>query len=267
MTHRNSPRSTLAARLLMVIALALPNCSHAGGSSPNSVWPPASINQVPFVNGALVVPNRFPAGPNNRGVITDQTLPGMTHIECYMEWPRMEPEKDKWDTAEFDEMLALSKQYGLKMEALPSLCFAPKWLEVSSSFTPVQDCITGNTTNYFSPWAPSSYQAFDHFYSFLASRYRGQIDILKFPIEVGLLVPKSTGGLADHKGLWCGDRFARADFHAFFQIPRYRLSRPGKTPARAEEVGGLSDLVSGQRDPRHGALAKGDPEILPERTH
>jgi hypothetical protein len=64
---------------------------------------------------------RYRADQNNRGVMTDQTLPGMTHIEIYMNWAGLEPERDRWDMREFDDMLRLSQQHGLKILAFPNV--------------------------------------------------------------------------------------------------------------------------------------------------
>jgi len=164
---------------------------------------PKSVEDIPFINGALNVP-AGPRGPNNRGVIVDQTLPGMTHIEIYMNWAAMEPGRDQWNMQEFDELLRLSEQHGLKILAFPNLNHTPDWLKQTAGFQPVVNLRTGETHDFPSPWAPATYEGFDHFYTYLAAHYQSRIDIIKYFIEVGLM----SGG-AD---FWCGDRFARADF-------------------------------------------------------
>ncbi|MDR3709257.1 MAG: beta-galactosidase [Capsulimonadaceae bacterium] len=195
----------------IVIALTFSLPASAVWADALKTFNPKAIADVPFVNGGLLVPSS-PHGPNNRGVITDTTLPGMTHVECYLDWPRMEPEKDNWNDADFDAMLALSMTHGLKMLVLPCLCNPPEWMKSTSLFTPVLDSKTGEAANYFSPWAPGTYDAYDHFYDALASKYGAQIDIVKFPIEIGLIVSLAPGQLTGHKGFWCGDAYARADF-------------------------------------------------------
>ena len=198
---------------IISLAVSLVLCAGAAcaADGKTTAYDPKRIADVLFVNGGLLVP-KSSRSPNNRGVITDQTLPGMTHIECYLDWPLMEPQKDVWNTDDFDQMIALSGKYGLKMLVLPCLCNPPDWMKGTDYFTPVQDSNTGESANYFSPWAPSTSRAYDHFYAGLASRYRDKIDIIKFPIEIGLIVSLAPGELTAHKGFWCGDPYARADF-------------------------------------------------------
>ncbi len=165
---------------------------------------PKSVEDIPFINGALNIPT-VPRGPNNRGVITDQTLPGMTHIEIYMNWARLEPERDQWNMQEFDDMLRLSQQHGLKIVAFPNINNTPDWLKKTAGFQPVINMRTGEAHDFPSPWAPGTYDGFDHFYAYLAAHYETEIDIIKFFIEVGLMA-----GIGSD--FWCGDRFARLDF-------------------------------------------------------
>src|SRR5580704_10734053 len=124
---------------------------------------PKSVENIPFINGALNVPT-VPRGPNNRGVISDQTLPGMTHIEIYMNWAMIEPERDQWNMQEFDEMLRLSEQHGLKILAFPNVNQTPGWLKQTAGFQPVVNMRTGETHEFPSPWAPATYDGFDHFF-------------------------------------------------------------------------------------------------------
>lgn len=149
----------------------------------------------------------------------------MTHVECYLDWPRMEPDKDVWNTSDFDQLLVLSSKYNLKMLVLPCLCNPPAWVKSSSMFTPVLDSVTSEPANYFSPWAPGTYEAYDHFFSSLSARYKDKIDIVKFPIEIGLLVSLEIGRISYHKGLWCGDQYARADFREQMLAKYHSIAR------------------------------------------
>jgi Beta-galactosidase len=201
----------LAARLGAASLIWAGKLTRAAGAELPAALPaplpdhlPKSVEDIPFINGALNIPT-FPGGPNNRGVITDQTLSGMTHIEIYMNWARLEPKRDQWNMEEFDDMLRLSQQHGLKILAFPNVNQTPDWLKQTGGFQPVVNMRTSETYHFPSPWAPSTYDGFDHFYSYLAAHYEGQIDILKYFIEVGLL----SGVGSD---FWCGDRYAKADF-------------------------------------------------------
>ncbi len=89
--------------------------------------------------------------------------------------------------------------------AFPNLNKTPGWLKQTAGFQPVVNMRTGETHDFPSPWAPGTYGGFDHFYSYLAAHCEGQIDIIKYFTEVGLM----SGVGSD---FWCGDRFANADF-------------------------------------------------------
>jgi beta-galactosidase GanA len=78
----------------------------------------------------------------------------MTHIEIYMNWARLEPERDQWNMQEFDDMLRLSQQHGLKILAFPNVNNTPDWLKQTAGFQPVVNMRTGDTYHFPSPWAP-----------------------------------------------------------------------------------------------------------------
>lgn len=183
-----------------------------GAGSPQSTWrPPTSVDQIPFINGAVEIPSH-PGSPNNRGVLNDTTLPGMTHIEFGIDWMLMEPEKDVWNVSELDEMFALAKKHNLKVAVLPSVTTPPEWVRHTAGYVPEMNASTGVPVQVFSPWAPGTYEAYDHIYSYLATHYGDRIDFVKFPMEVGMLVGDNPSGLLDDRVFWCGDRYARADY-------------------------------------------------------
>ena len=167
-----------------------------------------TTDEVRFVNGSLII--RSNPDAVNRSILDNQTLPGMTHIECYMNWATLEPQPGRWAMDGFNEALALAKQHGLKMEILP--CFVPPdWFKQSPAYTPLINAKTGQILPppeewmpNMSPWAPGTYRAHERFYAYLASHYKDQIDIIKYYTEVGLWV--------NRMGYWCGDPYARADF-------------------------------------------------------
>ncbi|MCL5271085.1 MAG: family 14 glycosylhydrolase [bacterium] len=188
-----------------------------------------SADEIPFIIGALDIPEMWHHG--NRGVMENQLVPGLTHIEAWVYWRPLEPSKDQWDFREFDAMLALSREKGLKFLVLPWLMYAPEWFKKSPDYTPLTEMRTGKSVDVLSPWAPGTLAAYDHFFAELARRYNDSIDILKFSYpgsdfgEVGMLLGSKgflPGGMryeflpqdpeAWKAGYWCGDRFARADF-------------------------------------------------------
>ena len=164
---------------------------------------PTAVDDIPFVNGALSLPT-VPNGTNNRGVINDQSLEGMTHIEIYLNWARLETRRDQWNMQEFDDMLLLAQQHGLKALVFPTIGHTPDWLKQTPDYQPVINMLTGEARDFPSPWAPGTTTGFAHFYAYLAAHYKERIDILKYFIEVGLL--SGTGAF------WCGDAFAKDDF-------------------------------------------------------
>jgi hypothetical protein len=197
------------------------------GIAPETAAP--GVDAVPFINGGLTIPSR--TNTNNRGTIVQQTVPGVTHMEAYLFWRSLEPERDQWDLREFDEMLALCRSRNLKMLILPWIMYAPAWFKQTADYQPVVDLKTGNSTDMLSPWAPGTDAALDHFYGAMARRYGNQIDIIKLGYpgsdfgEVGLWIGGKSflpGGnfyesvpqdpATWKRGYWCADRFARADF-------------------------------------------------------
>jgi len=224
-----------AVRWSLICALAL----LAGGWTPGFAEEPGKswvttavatkIDEVPFINGGLNIPSF--KNTNNRGTILQQTVPGVTHMEAYLFWRYLEPEKDRWNFQEWNEMLALCQSRNLKMLVLPWLMYAPDWFKKTADFQPVVEMKSGNATDMLSPWAPGTLAAFDHFYGELAKRYRDQIGIIKLGYpgsdfgEVGLTLGSPAflpgGGFYERlaqdpatwkRGYWCGDSYARADF-------------------------------------------------------
>jgi len=227
----------LCATVAGIAALGASTCAAADTAAPPLAVTSGnakSVDQIPFVNGSTSVPFR-PNSVNSRGVITDTTLPGMTHVEGDMWWRLVEPQKDQWNLGDFDTIIALAHKKGLKISLLPILMWAPDWFKQSADYTPMVNMQTGQSVDFLSPWAPGTAVAFDHFYGALAARYKnGEIDILKYAHpasdfgEIGLTIGARNnlpGGseyavapedpAAWKQGYWCGDKYARADFRQY----------------------------------------------------
>jgi len=198
------------------VAMAAAFCAIQGAASsasaPQSAWrPPTSVDKIPFVNGTVVVP-KSSRSPNNRGVLTDTTLPGMTHIETVLDWPLMEPAREVWNDIEFDEIISLATERGLKILMFPAITTPPKWMEQPPIYVPFVNELTGEEFDAMSLWAPGTYEAYDHFYSYMGSHYQKQVDIVKMPMEIGVVQGDEAGHFMNDRIFWCGDKFARADF-------------------------------------------------------
>jgi len=180
-------------------------CAQAG-ESPGA-QPAKSAGCISFINGTVIAPKE---GTNNRGVIVQQTVPGITHIECYLKWPGLEPKKDAWNFDEFDEILRLCEERKLKVLVLPWIVTAPEWFRNTPGYAPLMDMQTGTEADFLSPWAPATLEAYEHFFRALSCRYRDRIGIIKLGCagstfgEVGLQIPNHFYS--------CGDRYARMDF-------------------------------------------------------
>jgi len=75
--------------------------------------------------------------------------------ETYLIWARLEPQKDQWNMQEFDDMLRLSQQHGLKILAFPNINHSPDWLKQTPDYQPVVDMLTGATYDFPSPGRPA----------------------------------------------------------------------------------------------------------------
>ncbi|EDY21559.1 hypothetical protein CfE428DRAFT_0804 [Chthoniobacter flavus Ellin428] len=224
---------TRIARFRWLTTLALLTAATGWAAEPEkswvTTWIARMIDEVPFINGGLNIPSF--TNTNNRGTITQQTVPGITHMEAYLYWRYLEPEKNQWNGRELEEMLALCQSRDLKMLVLPWVMYAPEWFKKTADFQPLVEMKTGHSVDMLSPWAPGTLVAFDHFYAELAKRYKSQIGIIKLGYpgsdfgEVGLTVGSKAflpgGNFAERipqdpenwkRGYWCGDPAARADF-------------------------------------------------------
>jgi len=167
-----------------------------------------NIGEVSFINGTLMFPAR--GDVNNRGIILQQTVPGVTHIESYLVWTELEPQKDIWNLKDLDEGLQLCEDHHLKLLVLPWIMTAPEWFKKTPGYAPLTDMQTGAEADYLSPWAPATLVAYDHLYHALAVHCKDRIGIIKLGCagstfgEVGL-------SISDH-AYPCGDAYARADF-------------------------------------------------------
>lgn len=211
---------------------------------------PNTADKMHFASGVLMLPE-FP-DCNNRGVITDQMVPGHDHVEGYLFWRLLEPHQDQWNWDKVDEILSLMKPSGQKMLACAWLNYAPKWFVKSERYVPLQEMHTGKTVDLLSIWAPGTWWAYEHFYKQLPAKYGGQLDIIKISLpssdfgEVGMPM-----GVADfttgkgwgtffpqakdawHMGMWCGDPYALQHF-------RKEMSRRYRSMSALNKIWGTS---------------------------
>ncbi|MCL5269910.1 MAG: beta-galactosidase [bacterium] len=189
-----------------------------------------TIARVPFISGSTWAP-QINKSKDYQYVFRDQVVPGQTHLEVYMSWRLLEPEKDRWNFADFDQLTALSQARSIKIEVFPWTQYAPKWFVDSADYVPLRELGTGKTVDMLSPWAPGSLAAIDHFYAGLKAHAGDRIDIISIGSpcsdygEIGLVIgaPNFLPGqhLYDffpqdpknwHVGYWCGDPYALPNF-------------------------------------------------------
>ncbi len=190
---------------------------------------PNNPNKMHFASGVLMLPE-FP-GCNNKGVITDQMVPGHDYLEAYLFWRELEPQQDRWDWSSVDKMLALMKPHRQKMLPFSWVMYAPEWFVKSDRYVPIEEAHTGKKVDLLSPWAPGTWWAYDHYYSQLAKKYGNQIDTILvampssdygeagFPMgAAGFTTGTGFGELfaqhsdSWHHGMWCADPCAIKSF-------------------------------------------------------
>ena len=200
-------------------------------------------NRMIFSSGVLMLPE-FP-GCNNRGVITDQMVPGHDHVEAYLFWRMLEPQRNQWDWRKVDEIIQLMGTKGQKMLGAPWLNYAPKWFQNSDMYVPLKEMNTDNQVDLLSIWAPGTWWAYEHFYAQLAKRYPS-LDIIKcslpssdfgevgFPMGVADFTSGRGWGIFTqnkdswHMGMWCGDEYAFKSFRDAMRRKYRSLDRLNK---------------------------------------
>lgn len=191
---------------------------------------PRRVEEVPFINGSLWCPP-IPE-INNEGIVQQQGVPGLTHIEMYVPWRFIESEQGRGNWEEVLRTAHLAQSKGLKVTVFPWIQFVPEWFKKSRSYQPLVEVGTGKEVEMLSPWSGGSEAALNLFYSGLSRAAGQEIDIVSvgFPCsdygEIGLVLgapsfldPKKHAGRlfpqqkdAWHPGFWCGDRYAVARF-------------------------------------------------------
>lgn len=191
-------------------------------------------DEVPFISGALWVPELFSNNNNKFFAKRQATVDGLTHLEVYLLWRYMEKKPGEWDLESMEKAAGYAREHGFKIEVYPWVQFAPDWFKETSDYVQLCNAETGGTVDLLSPWAPGTRKAMEHFYSMLAEKCREHIDIISVGsptsdfAEIGLVIgaPAFVGptrGPSMHTyfpqdpehwkaGLWCGDPYARSDF-------------------------------------------------------
>lgn len=152
---------------------------------------------------------------------------GVTAFEPYVKWMLLEPEADAWDPAFYDAELAAIKGHGLQwvpfLIAGPAYA-TPPWFKESAESVFAVDLKTGHVTRDQSIWNPHLKPRIRAW----LTRFFGHYDHAE--MQAVLLGVSGVFGEAiftaggnewtqiwdgeypQHRGWWCGDRYAKADF-------------------------------------------------------
>lgn len=152
---------------------------------------------------------------------------GVTAFEPYVKWMLLEPEEGVWDAAFYDAELAAFKEHGLKwvpfLIAGPAYA-TPPWFKESEESVFAVDLRTGNVTRDQSIWNP---HIKPHIRVWLARFFEhyDHSDMQAVLLGISGVFGESiytAGGNAwtqiwdgeypQHRGWWCGDAYAKADF-------------------------------------------------------
>lgn len=146
---------------------------------------------------------------------------GFDAVEDYVAFALFEPERGRIDAARVLEHRDAATRAGLRYVIYPWLHALPRWLRASRAFDAYVCLEHDASIEAPSPFAPSTWEWFEHFYAALA-RELGDVDgvtialpcdygEVAYPTGVGQWIFAAThGSHAAHEGHWCGDAHARA---------------------------------------------------------
>ena len=221
-------RTVRATRLSVIVFILLVAGSGLATAAPDT-WPPTSIEDVVFSAGT-------PLGwtPDFEVLEVDMLShiwPEETNVELYASWRLIEPVQDEWDFSVISAVADVVHQEGRKLTLNAWIQYAPEWFKATAGYVPLNEVGTGYTVDVLSAWAPGTLTAVDRFYAALKAQVGDDIDAIHiaFPSsdygEVMLVIgaPNFIPGGGEyeyfpqdpetwHKGFWCGDVYARADF-------------------------------------------------------
>ncbi|MBK6939130.1 MAG: hypothetical protein IPH13_02840 [Planctomycetes bacterium] len=146
---------------------------------------------------------------------------GFDAVEDYVAFALFEPERGRIDASRVLEHRDAAARAGLRYVIYPWLHALPRWLRASRAFDAFVCLEHDASIEAPSPFAPSTWEWFEHFYAGLA-RELGDVDGLTialpcdygevaYPTGVGQWIFAATqSSHAAHEGHWCGDAHARA---------------------------------------------------------
>ena len=152
---------------------------------------------------------------------------GATSFESYVRWDLVEPKHGQWDWSSCDQVAAILRENGLKWSPIFSIgpvYAVPAWFRDSEDSVPLVCLEHGQAGRAQSIWNPKLPDYVDRFVAEFAARYgpSGSIESVLVSIDgdFGEAAYPAGGGPSPnaperyhaHRGFWCGDRHARADF-------------------------------------------------------
>lgn len=152
---------------------------------------------------------------------------GITSLQSYVGWAQIEPDKSKLTFKTYDPVVNQLKKHNLKW--LPFLILGtkistPEWFKKGDGVFAV--CLEHRKpTRIQSIWNPQLKKAIKRFLILFKKHYdTSVIEALNLGISGNWgesIYPVSGGfnmeGVHTHLGWWCGDEFARADFHRWLK--------------------------------------------------
>jgi len=152
---------------------------------------------------------------------------GVTAFEPYVKWMLLEPEEGVWDPAFYDAELAAFKEHGLKwvpfLIAGPAYA-TPPWFKESEESVFAVDLRTGDVTRDQSIWNPHLKARIRDWLKRFFEHYAHndmQAVLLGISGVFGESIYTAGGNVwtqiwdgkyPQHRGWWCGDAYAKADF-------------------------------------------------------
>ncbi|MCC6145680.1 MAG: beta-galactosidase [Candidatus Hydrogenedentes bacterium] len=227
--------SAIALSMLTVLAAS-------PGPAPFSPGSPMVItagNDVPWqvtspeeARAAFETGGELRGGPENMQAHWDQygalyADHGVTAFEPYVKWMLMEPKEGAWDPEFYDAQLAAYKAHGLKwvpfLIAGPAYA-TPPWFKESDESVFAVDLKTGAVTRDQSIWNPHLRPRVRAWLTRFFAHYDHddmQAVLLGISGVFGEAIYTAGGNewtqiwdgkYPQHRGWWCGDQFAKADF-------------------------------------------------------
>jgi len=171
----------------------------------------------------------------------DENLPilralGATSHETYVTWLASQPTPDRWDWSHYDACVAAHEAAGLKW--VPFLILGPsytlpKWFYDSDEHVGYRCLAHDQETAIQTLWHPALPGRVEAFLKAFAAQYgrRGVIESVLlgitgnygeaiYPVSDGSAkswTSRPHGPYHSHPGMWCGDRYARADLRKWLR--------------------------------------------------